>query len=306
MRQEELTTTSLPRRRRPVLRTHGAASVLALAVMSVSLVVLSPAPARAAENNLLLSFDGKHFAELPAGPIFSGLGGYVPGASSTAGIWVRNNSTDATTLSIAAVSGPGDAELAKNLGLYVQSGPLKSADRALAAPGGCTQVMSGWRLQPGQAIELEMVLDLQLGASNDTRSQKANFDVVFLLQDITPSVPLNACAGAGTTVTGLGAAGGAGTGTAASRGVAGVNGVASGVRAQDATRAGVPTAAVGVDAGEAPQDVVPRGDISGPTFESASTHSNVIVNNPFWAVVVVLATPAFYLISAVRRRRRNA
>lgn len=285
MSQEHLTTTALVqrRRRRPVLQVHGAASVLALAAVTMSLVVLSPAPARAAEDNLLLSIDGRHFADQATGPIFSGLDGYVPGASSTAGIWVRNNSTDAATLSIAAVSGLGDADLARNLGLHVQSGSLKSADMALAAAGGCTQIVSGWRLQPGQAIHLEMVLALPLAASNDTRSQKADFDVVFLLQDITPSArALNACAGAGTTVRGLGTAHRAGT--------------------------GAPAAAAVMNSREGPQEVAPGGEIAGTTFESASAHSNVMVNNPFWAVFVVLAMPAFYLVSAVRRRRqrRNA
>ncbi|WP_434618337.1 hypothetical protein [Arthrobacter sp. A5] len=321
MSQEDLTTTTTTtattgaaaattttfvqrRRRRAVLRVHGAASALALAVVTVSLVVLPTAPARAAENNLLLSIDGKHYAEQAIGPIFSGLGGYVPGASRTAGIWVLNNSADATTLSIAAVSGAGDADLARNLGLQVQSGSLKSADMALAAAGGCTEVMSGWSLQPGQAMHLELVLDLRLGASNETRSQRANFDVVFLLQDITPSVQaLNACAaaGAGTTVPGLGAPGGAGAGIVPGTSMKVGSRVPAGV---GAAAAGAATA--GVDARGEPQDVSPHQEFAGTTFEPVGLQSNVVVNNPFWAVFVVLATPAFLLTSAVRRRRRNA
>ncbi|MBG0738344.1 hypothetical protein IV500_02720 [Paeniglutamicibacter antarcticus] len=285
MSQEQLRTTTFVqrRRRRPVLHVHGAASVLALAAVTMSLVVLSPAPARAVENNLLLSIDGRHFAGRTTGPIFSGLSGYVPGTSTTAGIWVRNNSADAATLSIAAVSGPGNTDLARNLGLQVQSGSLKSADMALAAAGGCTQVMSGWSLQPGQTIHLEMVLALPLAASNETRSQNADFDVVFLLQDITPSMrALNACAGAGTTVRGLGTADRGGT--------------------------GAPAAAAVMNTADAPQEVAPSREITGTTFESASAHSNVMVNNPFWAVFVALGTPALYLVSAARRhrRRRNA
>ncbi|MCY0905692.1 hypothetical protein [Arthrobacter sp. H14-L1] len=295
------TTFRQRRRRHPVLGVHGAASVLALAMLTVFVVVLSPAPARAAANNLLLSSDGLHYSEHITGPIFSALGGYVPGASSTARIWVRNDSADATTLSVAAVSGPGDAELARNLGLQMQSGSLKSANMALAAPGECRQVMSGWRLLPGHAIELDMVLALQLAATNDTRSQKANFDVVFMLQDATAGGPaLNACTGAGTRVPGLRSAGAAGTGTAVGRGVAAV------VKTQGTGGVGAAAAGAAMDRVAEPKDGVPRGELSAPTFESASAHSNVIVNNPFWAVLVVLATPAFYLISAVRRRRKNA
>ncbi|MBO0896468.1 hypothetical protein [Arthrobacter sunyaminii] len=166
----------------------------ACAVGAVAAAVsLAGAPAAlAADGYLEFSLDGTTYGPSIPGPLFNESLQYVPGASTGATIWIRNNSGEPARLSSAAVMVRSDPQLHRQLGLTAglkSDVPVRSA---LGAQGSCTDVNEIWELESGEELELSFVVDLSPDAPNDTMNRSADFDVVFLLES-KDAAPRQAC-----------------------------------------------------------------------------------------------------------------
>ncbi|MFB9798450.1 hypothetical protein ACFFON_16055 [Arthrobacter citreus] len=152
-------------------------------------------PAFAADDHLQISRDGQTWPTTLRGPVFNESVSYVPGASSSATIWVRNSGSEPASLSLAAEIVRSVPELSNYLGM--QAGPASDiSDRAALGPQGtCTDLGPIGELGAGEARELSFVMDLSIDAPNAAMNQTADVDLLFLLEskDIAPR---SACAAA--------------------------------------------------------------------------------------------------------------
>ncbi len=177
-------------------RLVGASAVGAV----VAALSLAGVPSALAANDYLeFSLDGTKYAPSITGPIFKESLQYVPGDSTEATIWIRNNSRESAWLSTAAVMIRSDPQLNKQLGLTAGQKPALSARMLLGAEGTCTNVAEVGDLDPGEELELSFVLDLSMDAPNNAMNRSADFDLVFLLesQDVAPRQACAALAGSG-------------------------------------------------------------------------------------------------------------
>lgn len=94
-----MTTPKSPYRTRIVLALASAAAVPAL-------LGASPGPAHAVDSELLLGSDGVNYAQSPTRPVSGPLTGFVPGSSTTADIWIRDETIDGAVLSVT----PGESD----------------------------------------------------------------------------------------------------------------------------------------------------------------------------------------------------
>lgn len=160
-------------------------------------VSLAGAPgASAAADYLEFSLDGMSYAPSIAGPIFDEALVYVPGATSSATVWVRNNSAEPAALSSAAVVVRSDPEMNNYLGLRTGKESGLSPRTSLGGSGSCADLQDAWELKPGEEREMRLVLDLATDAPNDTMNRSADFDVVFLLES-KDAASRGACAALG-------------------------------------------------------------------------------------------------------------
>ena len=177
-------------------RLIGATAVGAVAAA----VSLAGAPGAFAANDYLeFSLDGKTYAPSIAGPIFTEALQFVPGATTSATIWIRNGSGEPARLSSAAIMVRSDPQLNRQLGLaagLTSNLPVRSL---MGGVGSCTDVPEIWDMAAGEELELGLVVDLSTDASNDTMNRSADFDVVFLLesQDAAPRPACDAMTGSG-------------------------------------------------------------------------------------------------------------
>jgi hypothetical protein len=178
-------------------RTPAAAAALALVLASV------PAAGRAEEPGLQFSMDGAAYAQTLPKPVFGAITGYVPGSVTSAPVWVRNTATEDALLSVAAVTGPADAELAGQLGLELETTGRSTGRRPLGGTGTCTDLAVGWALHTGESMRLDLRLDLDPGAPNAVRRQQAGFGLLFLLHGNEGTAPRPACTGGGTLLPGI-------------------------------------------------------------------------------------------------------
>lgn len=187
------------RRSVPAIRGQKRWARIALTGTLAAALGLAGAPgASAAEDFLQFSRDGRQFAPSVSGPLFADSLSYVPGASSGAGLWVRNNSTEPAALSTAAVMVRSDPELAGYLGFTAGRQGGLSSRVALGKQGSCSDTGQSWDLGPGESLKLDFGVDLSLDAPNATQNREADFDVVFLL------VPKSAGTRTGSVCTALG------------------------------------------------------------------------------------------------------
>lgn len=179
-------------------------AVLAMTTAATATLGMSPGAAQTSDPKLLLSSDGVTYAPAMTHPVFAAGTVLVPGASSSADIWVRNNTSDAAFLSVAAHGSRTGRELAAQLGLGIRS-PLGSTARVpLSGTGSCSDLAVGWAIAPGESARLTLMLDMDRSASNASRGQSNGFDFRFLLEDQDASTRRGACAsGAGTLAPGL-------------------------------------------------------------------------------------------------------
>lgn len=169
--------------------------VSAVGAAAGALLFTGTPPAFAADDHLQISRDGQTWPTTLRGPVFNESVSYVPGASSSATIWVRNSSSEPASLSLAAEIVRSVPELSNYLGM--QAGPASDiSDRAALGPQGtCTDLGPIGELGAGEARELSFVLDLSVDAPNAAMNQTADVDLLFLLEskDIAPR---SACAAA--------------------------------------------------------------------------------------------------------------
>ena len=174
-----------------VARVGGAAAAGLVGILS-----LAGAPAAlAAEDYLQFSLDGETFTSAVAGPVFDESVIYVPGATSSATLWIRNNSGEPAFLSSAAVVVRSDPQLDNYLGL--RAGPVStlSPRTSLGGAGTCAELNEAWDLGAGEDLELTFLADLSMDAPNETRNRSADFDLVFLLESkAAQTQPRSACA----------------------------------------------------------------------------------------------------------------
>lgn len=177
-------------------RLIGATAVGAVAAA----VSLAGAPGAFAANDYLeFSLDGRNYAPSIAGPIFNEALQFVPGAATSATIWIRNGSGEPARLSSAAIMVRSDPQLNRQLGLAAGLTPNLPVRSLMGGEGSCTDVPEIWDMAAGEELELGLVVDLSTDASNDTMNRSAVFDVVFLLesQDAAPRRACDALAGSG-------------------------------------------------------------------------------------------------------------
>ena len=169
--------------------------VSAVGAAAGALLFTGTPPAFAADDHLQISRDGQTWPTTLRGPVFNESVSYVPGASSSATIWVRNSGSEPASLSLAAEIVRSVPELSNYLGM--QAGPASDiSDRAALGPQGtCTDLGPIGELGAGEARELSFVLDLSVDAPNAAMNQTADVDLLFLLEskDIAPR---SACAAA--------------------------------------------------------------------------------------------------------------
>lgn len=169
--------------------------VSAVGAAAGALLFTGTPPAFAADDHLQISRDGQTWPTTLRGPVFNESVSYVPGASSSATIWVRNSSSEPASLSLAAEIVRSVPELSNYLGM--QAGPASDiSDRAALGPQGtCTDLGPIGELGAGEVRELSFVLDLSVDAPNAAMNQTADVDLLFLLEskDIAPR---SACAAA--------------------------------------------------------------------------------------------------------------
>ncbi|WP_104161748.1 hypothetical protein [Arthrobacter sp. ZGTC212] len=166
--------------------------VSALGAVAAAVSIAGAPSALAANDYLEFSLDGATYSPSIAGPIFNESLQYVPGASTDAVIWIRNNSDEPAWLSSAAIMVRSDPQLNNQLGLTAVLKPDFSLRSALGEQGSCTDVSEVWAMEPGQVLELGLVFDLSSNAANDTMNRSAAFDVVFLLES-KDAAPRQAC-----------------------------------------------------------------------------------------------------------------
>ena len=165
----------------------------------LALVSLTGAPAAvAAENYLEFSLDGQTYSATVTGPVFDAKYTYVPGAGTSAELWIRNTSSEPAWLSSAAVVVRSDPEMNSYLGLRAGSLSNLSPRSPLGSTGSCTDMNQVWNLGAGQVIRLDFVADLALDAPNETQNRSTEFDLLFLLESTAAGTePRAACAASG-------------------------------------------------------------------------------------------------------------
>ena len=181
----------------------------ALIIVTAAAVLSAPpaaarTPTQATGSHLQLSSDGVNYGRSLTGPVFGPISGYVPGSTSSADVWVRNDAGDNAFLSVAALVVDADADMASNLGLRIESDLGSTARTALAGPGSCSDIAVGWAVAAGENVRLTLNLDLDPDAPNATRRQRTELAFRFLLEDQDGSTRRGACAsGGGTVLAGL-------------------------------------------------------------------------------------------------------
>lgn len=151
------------RRRAVVVGTTAAAAALMLIVSPV----LAPAPAAADDGpRLLLSADGESWTSSTALSITDASERIVPGDAVPLELWVRNASTDAAEVAVAATWSPSD--------------PASAADTALAARLTAPEVPAQG-IRPGAELRLPLTVTLPATTGNDTRAGSANLTLTVSL-----------------------------------------------------------------------------------------------------------------------------
>lgn len=234
-------------------------------------VSLAGAPgAFAAGDYLEFSVDGMTYAPSIAGPLFRELLEYVPGGTSSATIWIRNNSEDPAQLSSAAVVVRSDSELDNYLGLRTRSGSSLSPRNSLGGQGTCTELQDVWDLGPGEEREIRLILDLAADAPNNTMNRSADLDVIFLLES-KDAASRQACAALGNPTQPSGQSGaGAGDPGPVGASVPSEAATLPGTRGarQTGSNSAVPAALPQRPAGEGPVKQDPRAAIIPAGFQS--------------------------------------
>ncbi|WAP51139.1 hypothetical protein OL239_14815 [Arthrobacter sp. ATA002] len=159
----------------------------------VAAVSLAGAPSAVAAGDYLeFSLDGMAYTPSITGPIFNEDLQYVPGGATGATIWIRNSSGEAARLASAAVMVRSDPQLDRKLGLAAGIDSDRLVRAALGGQGSCTDIPGLWDLGPGEELEMSLIADLSVDASNDTMNRSADFNVVFLLES-KDAAPRRAC-----------------------------------------------------------------------------------------------------------------
>jgi hypothetical protein len=188
------------------LSRFGAPAAFALIGATLAPVFFAPpAAAGAMDSNLQLSSDGVNYGRSLFGPVFGPITGYVPGSTSSADIWVRNNDNGSAFLSVAALVLESDAAMATNLGLRIESSLGSAARTPLSGPGSCSDLAVGWAVAAGESVRLTLTLDLDANAPNATRRKNTELAFRFVLEDQDGSTRRGACASSagGTLIVGL-------------------------------------------------------------------------------------------------------
>ena len=161
-------------------------SAAAFGGVAAALALAGAPGAVAANDNLHLSLDGQSYSSSISGPVFEQGQSYVPGASNTATLWLRNNSGEPASLSSAAVIVRSDPELNGYIGLKAGLRPELSPRSPLGMQGTCTDVGQIIDLGPGEERRLTLVVDLAIEAPNATMNRTADVDLLFLLEPMVP------------------------------------------------------------------------------------------------------------------------
>ncbi|WP_210480703.1 hypothetical protein [Naasia sp. SYSU D00948] len=183
-------------------RLGGAA--LALLVMLVA-VPASPAAAADEEHRLLLSLDGRSFAQALAVPLFPPGQLLVPGTSLDATVWARNDSPHVAVLTVrlASVSASSGA-LVDSLQLGARAGE-HAGTLALQAADTCALVLSGTVLEPGGVEAIDLTLGMTESAAEDAQGEELSMQLAFVLSEAVAGAPPADC-GRGTLIDLVGSA----------------------------------------------------------------------------------------------------
>lgn len=277
------------------------------------MLLATPALAADVPDILLeLSHDGVDYSAESGQDIFTNPDGYVPGESRAGSIWVRNASSDAAQFSLGIMN--PDAASASQLPAYLSLQVASSRGSANAptfpAAGACSSVLEGWTIPEGEALQLNLDMELAVQAPNGTRNQTGNFGLVFVLQGLGGGTPVSPCAGSPLTLPGTALP------TVPTDNVAVGTARLSGGTAQAAGTPGQPVTAGNAFAGADAVFVPVEGGLDAaaqsprPRWSSwiwsATEPSNVIANirSP-WPWIVCLSA-GVYMAMSFRRRKTNS
>lgn len=161
-----------------------------IAFLSVLAIALTSAGPASAADELGLSKDGVVFGSSLTN-LFDPTFTWVPGDSQSATFWVKNQSTDTASLAI-DILGDKAGSLLDSDKLHVTV--TGAGGIAIPASGGAAQlVLLAAGIAPGQVVPINVLVDFDFGAGNDTQllSSDLNFRVTLTQSSVTPpnSVP---------------------------------------------------------------------------------------------------------------------
>ncbi len=152
------------------IRISAAALGTGLAIAGLALIApLAAAQSRpAATEPLALSLDGVHFDDGVSPRLFSALGAVVPGDTSSAAVWIRNDARDRATLSVDLVDvAASDRELASAASLKVSAAGRERVVTVAEAhtAGGRIRALDALPLAPSETVRVDVTLaiDARLG-----------------------------------------------------------------------------------------------------------------------------------------------
>ncbi|MBD8043066.1 hypothetical protein H9638_04490 [Arthrobacter sp. Sa2BUA2] len=168
---------------RTVVPLGARAGLAALACGLLAAASLASAPAASAADDFLqISLDGRTFGTSAAGSVFADGARLVPGATSTASVWVRNTGPEPAFLTAAALSTAMDPELAGHLAVRSSAADAPATGQAVIGPAGsCTDLDLDLAIPAGGTRQVELAAGLQLDTPNAARSKQGSFDLLLLL-----------------------------------------------------------------------------------------------------------------------------
>lgn len=165
-------------------------AIAAVAALSAGMLLLAPDPAHAEAGDLLVSTDGTHFGTTAAGPLFTDGIVFMPGASRTASLAVRNpTSRDALySIRLAGVEA-SDAGFADTLTLSAQGGRTVS----LGSGDTCPALVLDAALPAGATATT--LLDLAMADVPGTvgQGERADFALRVSLREAGTPAPASPC-----------------------------------------------------------------------------------------------------------------
>lgn len=164
----------------------------AIALAAGAFVVATPLPAMAADDHLQVSTDGAAYVEANTLMVYPQTLRFVPGATHTATVWVRNDEATPGRLRIELIDPSStDGEFARHVSVIAAPEGVRAQPVTIAAGvanGTCTVLDTDRLLAPGQAVKVDIRTEVSTDLVGSQGAQQTiNFSVGARLFDATVS-----------------------------------------------------------------------------------------------------------------------